>query len=208
MFDMSRICGLLRKVWSSPTCRFFFGSVFAAFIGVAASRFFLGSVVVVEGKSMYPNYPPGTHLYTTSITTPLDRGEVVLLDDGHDDYAVKRIVGLPGEVVQIWRGNVFVNRKLLIEPYLPPHTYTFPAQKERRGATFALAEDEYFVMGDNRLTSLDSRSYGPVRRKQIKRRTPIPDGFVAAYQGNYTLPEYGKTIMRATNAEGHPLSPF
>lgn len=157
---------------------------------------------------MYPNYPPGMHLYTTSISAPLDRGNVVLLDDGHEDYAVKRIVGLPGETVQIWRGGVFVNRKLLVEPYLPAHTYTFPFEKERRGATFILGNDEYFVMGDNRVTSLDSRAYGPVKRKQIKRLAPVPDGFIAAYSGNYTLPEYGKTIMRSTDSTTHAISPY
>ncbi len=157
---------------------------------------------------MYPNYPPGMRLYTTSISGPLDRGNVVLLDDGHDDYAVKRIIGLPGETVQIWRGNVFINKKLLIEPYLPAHTYTFPFEKERRGATFVLGDDQYFMMGDNRLTSLDSRAYGPVHRKQIKRRTPTPEGFVGAYLGKYTLPDYGKTVMRAVDEPHQTLSPY
>ncbi len=205
---MSRIYGFVRKLWFSRTSRFLVATTFAAFVGVAASRAFLGSVAIVEGKSMYPNYPPGMHLYTTSVTGPVDRGNVVLLDDGHEDYAVKRVIGLPGETVQIWRGGVFINRRLLIEPYLPAHTYTFPFEKERRGATFILGDDEYFMMGDNRMTSLDSRAYGPVHRKQIKRRAPTPDGFSPAYPGNFTLPDYGKTIMQATHETRRPLSPF
>ncbi len=187
---MRQIYGLVRRLWHSSTCRFLVGCTFAAFVGVAASRTFLGSVAVVEGKSMYPNYPPGTHLYTTAISGSVDRGNVVLLDDGHEDYAVKRVIGLPGETVQIWRGSVF------------------PFEKERRGATFVLGDDQYFVMGDNRVTSLDSRAYGPVQRRQIKRRVPTPDGFVAAYSGNYTLPDYGKTIMRSTDSTAHAISPF
>ena len=89
---MSRIYVLIQKLWRIPTCRLVIASTFAAFLGVAVSRAFLGSVAVVEGKSMTPNYPPGTPLYTTAITTPVDRGDVVLLNDGGEDYAVKRVV--------------------------------------------------------------------------------------------------------------------
>ncbi len=121
-----------------------------------------------------------------------------------EDYAVKRIIGLPGETVQLWRGCVFINRQMLVEPYLPKHTYTYPIERARRGATVILGEGEYFVLGDNRLYSADSRAYGPVHRKQIKRRVPLPDDFVCAYFAPYTLPAYGKTIIRpvATNVIG------
>ena len=145
---------------------------------------------------MEPTYPPGTHLYGAPISTPLDRGDVVLLDDSKEDYAVKRIIGLPGETVQLWRGSVFINRQMLVEPYLPKHTYTCPMEQARRGATFILRENEYFVLGDNRPCSADSRTYGPVCRKQIKRRVPPPEDFVCAYSAPYTLPAYGSTVMR------------
>ena len=176
------------------------GAALAVIVGAGAGRTFLGSVYVVEGTSMEPTYPPGAHLYGTSISTPLDRGDVVLLNDGNEDYAVKRIVGLPGETVQLWRGQVFINRQMLVEPYLPKHTYTYPVERARRGATFILGEGEYFVLGDNRLYSSDSRAYGPVRRKQIKRRVPLPDDFVCAYFAPYTLPDYGKTLIRRTGS--------
>jgi signal peptidase I len=197
-----------QRLWRKPTLRLIVATVFSAFLGVAASRMFIGSVAVVEGKSMMPSYPPGTHLYATPISTRLERGDVVLLDDGSDEYAVKRIIGLPGETVQLWRGCVFVNRKLLVEPYLPPHTYTFPSQRDRRGDSFVLGESEYFVLGDNRLYSADSRSFGPLQRKQIKKRVPLPDSFVCAYFGTYTLPEPGKTVIRPLNEHGLRPNPF
>ncbi len=59
-----------------------------------------------------------------------------------------------------------------------------------------LGPGEYFVLGDNRLTSADSRTYGPVQRGRIKRRVPLPDDFVCAYFAPYTLPEYGKASIR------------
>jgi signal peptidase I len=179
-------------------------AAFAVFLGVGAGRVFIGSVYVVDGMSMEPNYPPGTRLYGTPISTPLERGDVVLLNDGKEDYAVKRIIGLPGETVQLWRGRVFINRQMLVEPYLPKHTYTYPMEQARRGAIFMLGEREYLVLGDNRFNSADSRMYGAVERKQIKRRVPLPDGFISAYVAPYTLPEYGKSSIRplATRVAG------
>jgi signal peptidase I len=196
------------RLWRKPGLRLVVAAVFSAFLGVAASRWFIGSVAVVEGKSMMPAYPPGAHIYAAPILTPLERGDVVLLDDGDKDYAVKRIIGLPRETVQIWRGCVFINRRLLVEPYLAPRTYTFPVERQRRAATFILGDAEYLVLGDNRSYSADSRSYGPVRRKQIKERVPAPSEFVCAYFGSYTLPEPGKSVMRPLNEHTPKPSPF
>jgi signal peptidase I len=193
---MGQICRFVQKLWKNLPCRLIMAAAVAVVLGVGAGRVFIGSVYVVEGTSMAPTYPPGTHLYGAPISTPLERGDVVLLDDGKEDYAVKRIIGLPGETVQLWRGRVFINRQLLVEPYLTKHTYTYPVEQLRRAATFILVEKEYFVLGDNRPCSSDSRAYGPVERKQIKRRVPLPDDFVCAYLAPYTLPAYGKTLIR------------
>ncbi|HOC55904.1 MAG TPA: signal peptidase I [Verrucomicrobiota bacterium] len=197
---MVQVGGVIGKCWSSRLCRMLAAAGLAVMLGVGAGRCLVGAVYVVEGASMEPTYPPGTHLYGTPIATPLERGDVVLLKDGKAGYAVKRIIGLPGESVQLWRGCVFVNRQLLVEPYLPKHTYTCPVDQARRGAAFVLRAREYFLLGDNRLHSEDSRVYGPVARSQIKRRVPPLEGFVCGYLGPYTLPAYGTTIMR-------PLTP-
>jgi signal peptidase I len=191
---------LIQKLWKNPACRMSIAAAIAVGVGVGIGHAFIGSVYVVEGTSMAPTYPAGTHLYGAPVSTLLERGDVVLLDDGQADYAVKRVVGLPGETVQLWRGQVFINREMLVEPYLPKHVYTYPAEPTRRGATFVLGEDQYVVLGDNRPCSADSRTYGPVVRKQIKRRVPPPEHFVCAYLAPYTLPDYGKSLIRRRSA--------
>src|SRR5437016_12538988 len=118
----------------------------AGLAGVAASRAFIGSVAVVDGPSMSPNFPSGTRVYTVPISSPLLRGDVVVLDDGKKEYAMKRIVGMPGETVFLWRGKVFINRRLLVEPYLPKHTYTCPIERQ---AVFVLGPEQYLVLAPN-----------------------------------------------------------
>ena len=107
---------------------------------------------------------------------------------------------MPGETIQIWHGFVFVNRKALNEPYVQKRTYTYP----KKLAVFVLGEDQYFVMGDNRLNSIDSRSYGPVDRKQIKRRIPLPENSLRASYDSYTLPTDGGSLPQRilSNAGG------
>lgn len=178
--------------------------VLAALVGIAAGHTVigsLGSISVVDGASMEPTYCPGARVYTAPISSPIQRGDIVLIDDGKKEYALKRVVGMPGETIRLWRGYVFINRKMLIEPYLPKHTYTFPDERSDRTA-FELGPNEYFVLGDNRLISSDSRSYGPVERKRVESRVPLPESAVRAYVVRYTLPEEGKRTIRPTDP-GH-----
>jgi signal peptidase I len=165
-------------------------------MGVAAGHTVLGvsgSVSVVDGMSMTPTYQPGARVLTVPVANTLERGEVVLVDDGKPDFALKRIIGLPGEIIQLWRGYVFINKMMLREPYLAKHTYTAPDQTTEI-SSFRLGQDQYFVMGDNRDYSVDSRAYGPVARKQIKSRVPIP-AVRASFVG-FTLPAPGSRTIR------------
>ena len=159
----------------------------AAAAGLAAGRAFLGSVCMVSGSSMAPSYQSGAWVYTARISTPLERGDIVIMDDGNHDYAVKRIVGMPGETVHLWRGYVFINRQILLEPYVPKRTYTFPTERQ---SVFILGQEQYFVLGDNRPRSADSRIYGPVERSRIKRRIGLPEGAARAHYGPIMIPTF------------------
>jgi signal peptidase I len=172
------------------------GVIFAGLVGVALGRAFFGTVAIVDGSSMYPTFRSGATIHTMAIISPIERGDIVLLDDGRQEYALKRIVGLPGEIVHIWRGRIFINRRMLQELYLPKHTYTAPSDQNRQ-FVFELGEDEYLVLGDNRDCSEDSRTYGPVRRAKIKSRVPQAETSLRAEFAPYTLPAPGKTAIRA-----------
>jgi len=94
------------------------------------------------------------------------RGEIVAVRAPFpDDLSVKRIIGLPGERVRVRHGRVYVNDRELGEPYLAPHIVTLPGLLTTN--TYEVAPDCYFVLGDNREVSEDSRFFGAVPREQI-----------------------------------------
>jgi len=190
---MKHIWRLACDLWRKQPYHWTIAAGVAAIVGVAAGRNFLDSVCVVTGSSMAPTYEPGACLLSEPIAGELVRGDVVVIDDGYADYAIKRIVGMPGETVQLWRGQVFINKQVLSEPYIPKNIYTYP--RPRRG-TFILGRTQYFVMGDNRLKSMDSRAYGPIKRSQIKRRIPLPANAPRAVPAPYVLPEPGSVLPR------------
>jgi signal peptidase I len=134
---------------------------------------------------MAPTFEPGTWIHATHISGDLARGDVVVLDDGRSEYALKRVVGLPGETVHVWRGHVFINKRILVEPYIPRKIYTFPREKQ---AVFVLGPDQYFVLGDNRPASSDSRTYGPIERGRIKGRIDLP--------GDAPHPRFGAMVVK------------
>lgn len=185
---MQKVVPAVRAVWSKLPCRSLIFALFAACIGVAAGRNLLGRISVVSGMSMAPTFEPGSWVRATPVVGDLGRGEIVILDDGKTDYAVKRIVGLPGETVHIWRGYVFINRRILLEPYLPKQVYTFPRERQ---AVFVLGPNQYFVLGDNRPASSDSRIYGPIERDSIKGRIPVSGVAPQPKFGPFVVKPYG-----------------
>ncbi len=132
------------------------------------SHFILQSVQVI-GFSMTPTLKnSGFYLLNRGVflvRNPQPNDIVVIRDPVDQSYSVKRIVAVAGDSVYLKDGRVYVNGRELTEPYLPPNTPTFAY--EHKTGQFRCRENEYFLLGDNRLNSTDSRAYGPVPRQNI-----------------------------------------
>jgi len=123
--------------------------------------------VKVEGTSMTPLISDQERIFINKFVyrfEPIERGDVVVfwypLD--RSKSFIKRVVGLPEDMVEIRDGQVFLNGKMLAEPYVPPESADFGSLSATR-----IPKGEYFVMGDHRTSSNDSRIFGPVPRKFI-----------------------------------------
>ena len=143
-------------------------------------RYFVFQPFIVSGSSMEPNYSNGQYLIIDEIsyrTRDPKRGEVIVLKYPNDrsQYFIKRVIGLPAEKVQIDNGRVTIYNDQhpdgieLDESYLPNQGLSFPHNSSLIGGkkTITLKEDEYFMMGDNRLASSDSRDWGPLNRNDM-----------------------------------------
>lgn len=155
--------------------KFFWDLVKAAVIALILAvlvRYFLVQPFFVEGASMEPNFKNGEYLLVDEISYYLkspERGEVIVFHYPLDTskYYIKRVVGLPGETIEIKNGKVAIynssNLKsfFIDENYLPKEIITAGNIRKK------LNKGEYFVLGDNRLFSSDSRQWGTLPANDI-----------------------------------------
>jgi signal peptidase I len=122
--------------------------------------------VVVDGSAMLPTFKEGDRLMLNTNLGELKRGDVVVNlypKDTAKKY-IKRIIALPNETIEIRQGVVFINGKQLDEPYLDQNFN----QAQSNFASTKIEADNYFVMGDNRDNSSDSRFWGTVKKDLIQ----------------------------------------
>ena len=116
----------------------------------------------IESVSMQPNLYEGEYVIVDKITYllhPPERGDIIVFKHPNEDL-IKRVIGLPGDTVQVRSGQVIVNSVALNEPYLAqPVNYEMPARQIEPG--------HYFVLGDNRNNSSDSHIWGTVAAGDI-----------------------------------------
>lgn len=128
---------------------------------IALFRSFIATPIKVNGNSMY-NTLNGTEFMILNKLGNIDRYDIIVVDT-EDDELIKRVYGLPGEKIEIQNNMIYINDKKIEDKYAYGNTSNYEA--------ITLAEDEYFVLGDNRVVSLDSRIIGPVKKKDIKGTT-------------------------------------
>lgn len=126
----------------------------------------------VKGASMDPTFHDGQYILTDKVSYRLhqpERGDVVVFKAPMNpdfDY-IKRVIGLPGDKIIIQEGQVVVNGQPLEDTYIESDTVLLPGQYMREGEEVTVGTDEFFVLGDNRSHSADSRQWGMVPKKDI-----------------------------------------
>lgn len=147
--------------------------VIVAFVIMIAFRYFVAEPFIVSGSSMVPNFQNREYLVVNKISYRFNdpkRGDVVVFHYPKDtsQYFIKRIIGLPGEKVKVENGKVYVYNDqfpqgtVVTEDYLSNEDITFG-----KSDIVSLGSDEFYVLGDNRLASSDSRVWGVLPRHDI-----------------------------------------
>ena len=144
------------------------------------SQVFLGNFMI-EQVSAVPNFMPGERILVDKViyrVTGIHRGDMIVGKWSNDETDVfKRVIGLPGERVEIRDNRVLINGSPIDEPYLLAPDAV--AGTRSFAEPWVLGPDEYFVMGDNRMQSGDSRSRGPMNAEDLVGRAwlrywPLP----------------------------------
>lgn len=165
---------------------------------------FIAAPNQVKGESMMPTFQNGNYIFTSKVTYKMrspQRGDVVVFHSpGNAEIEfIKRIIGLPGDTVMLQNEEVYVNGHKLNEPYIADKTLPLPNGYAQEEVPMSIPNGYYFVMGDNRPHSSDSRDFGPITYQSIvgqvfyryfptdkmgRIHNPFPSDF-RAFQGVY-----------------------
>lgn len=143
-----------------------FGAIFALIY------LFVAQPHKVSGNSMVSTFHNGDYILTDKLSyrfgTP-QHGDVIVLKNPRDESQdfIKRIIALPGETIKIENNAVYVNGQLVEETYLPPDTNTPAGAFIPENTLIKAGPNQYFVLGDNRSHSSDSRAWGGVTKEEI-----------------------------------------
>lgn len=168
-----------------------------ALLIVLPIRLFIAQPFIVRGSSMDPVFKNGEYLIVDQLSYRLDepkRGDVVVMRYPKDPsvFFIKRIIGLPGETVELQGSKVIIRKGIGQEPVNLDESFIDSSRLENEYGTYALSADEYFVMGDNRIASSDSRVWGNLPREDIVGRALIrlfPVDRIGFMPGEVTLPQ-------------------
>lgn len=146
--------------------------ILISFITVYVVRSFLVQPFLVSGASMEPNFDSGNYLIIDELTYRFrepQRGEVIVFryPGDHKTFYIKRVIGLPGERIVVARGLITIYTSAYPSGFVLQESYLTPGVDTSGDNDVTLGTDEYFVLGDNRYFSFDSRSWGKLTREAI-----------------------------------------
>ncbi len=136
-------------------------------IAVILIRTFIFTPIKVEQNSMYPTLNPNDIMILNKIGYKLNglkRFDIVVIKH-NNDYLIKRVIGLPNETLEYKDNNLYINNKLVKESHLKESTEDVEKM--------IITKDNYFLLGDNRDNSKDSRAFGTVSKKDIIGKTRV-----------------------------------
>ncbi|MDO8523844.1 MAG: signal peptidase I [bacterium] len=157
-------------------------------------RLWIAQPFIVHGGSMEPTFESGEYLIVDQLTYRFEapkRGDVIIMRYPKDPstFFIKRVIGLPKETVEIAGKNVIIHPAEGVA-FTLDESFLDPSREQNEYATYALGADEYFVMGDNRLESSDSRSWGALPAKDVVGRAIVrlfPLNRVSVFPGSVSL---------------------
>ncbi len=160
-------------------------------------RLWVAQPFIVNGSSMEPTFWSGEYLIVDQLTYHFEaprRGDVIVMRYPKDPsvFFIKRIIGLPNETVEFAGKNVIIHPANGGTPFTLDESFLDPARVGSEYGMYALGPGEYFVMGDNRIVSSDSRSWGPLPASDIVGRAVLrlfPFSRIGDFPGTVSLPQ-------------------
>ncbi|HUD07571.1 MAG TPA: signal peptidase I [Candidatus Saccharimonadales bacterium] len=137
-------------------------------VGVLIFGFTQVKVYPVNGKSMEPTLTSGQKVIAVKGTSNIYRGDIIVFKEKNVEY-ISRVIGLPGDQVVVKDGSVAIYNQANRKGFNPDedHSYLIKNEKTVGNIDLKLASNQYFVLGDNRSDSLDSRDFGPITKSSI-----------------------------------------
>ena len=158
---MENVHGKIEKNYLKEFLPYFIIILVVVFI-----KLFVVSPIRVNGASMNPTLNDKDIMLLDEISyrfSDIQRFDIVVVKE-EDEYLIKRVIGLPGEVVEYKNDKLYIDGKYVKEDFKHKETFDFST---------TLGKDEYFIMGDNRTNSTDCRVFGPISRDKIMGKTSL-----------------------------------